>query len=230
MIRPHNDAAAVRLRIRFARDEALAFVSHLDLMRFWERAMRRAGLPLSYSQGYTPHPRLSMAAPLALGVTSEAELMDVFLSRRLSAQGFAAALRLQLPTGIRLLEAGAIPHDIPSLQSLVRFAEYLVTADPSAEGPQDIAGAIDNFLARRTFLWQHSRDTGVRSYDLRVLVCALSLERRTEGSVTLRMMLRCDPGGAGRPEQVLAALGFPRPPMSVHRTKLVLAAPGAPRR
>ncbi|MFH1087432.1 MAG: TIGR03936 family radical SAM-associated protein, partial [Chloroflexota bacterium] len=57
-----------RLRLKFGRDRSLRFISHLDLMRLWERAFRRAGVPLAYSQGFTPHPSISLAAPLALGV------------------------------------------------------------------------------------------------------------------------------------------------------------------
>jgi radical SAM-linked protein len=70
-----------RLRLKFGRGEDLKFLSHLDLMRLWERALRRAGLPLAYSEGFTPHPQIALAAPLLVGVTSDAELMDVSLSR-----------------------------------------------------------------------------------------------------------------------------------------------------
>ena len=67
-----------RLRVRFSRGQEVKFISHLDIMRLWQRALHRAGIALAYSEGYTPHPRISLAAPLALGITSEAELMDVF--------------------------------------------------------------------------------------------------------------------------------------------------------
>ncbi|UCG84296.1 MAG: DUF2344 domain-containing protein, partial [Dehalococcoidia bacterium] len=70
-----------RLRVTFSRSDSLKFISHLDMMRLWQRALRRADIPLAYSQGFSPHPRLSLAAPLAIGVTSSAELMDVFLQR-----------------------------------------------------------------------------------------------------------------------------------------------------
>ena len=64
-----------RLRLKFSRGEKLKYLSHLDLMRLWERALRRAGLPAAYSEGFSPHPRISLASPLAVGVTSRAELM-----------------------------------------------------------------------------------------------------------------------------------------------------------
>ena len=68
-----------RLRIRFSRGEELKFISHLDIIRLWERALRRARIGLAYSEGFSPHPRISLAAPLSLGITSDAELMDVVL-------------------------------------------------------------------------------------------------------------------------------------------------------
>ena len=68
----------------------LKFISHLDLIRVWQRVFRRAGVALAYSEGFNPHPRLSLAAPLALGVTGEAELMDVYTVQPLSNHAFAA--------------------------------------------------------------------------------------------------------------------------------------------
>ena len=68
-----------RLRVTFSRGEELKYLSHLDVMRLWERALRRADLPLAYSQGFSPHAKISIAAPLPLGVTGERELMDIVL-------------------------------------------------------------------------------------------------------------------------------------------------------
>lgn len=216
--------AAQRVRVRFGRSGETAFISHLDMMRFWERALRRAGLPLAYSQGFTPHPRISMAAPLALGTTSEAELMDIYLTRWIAPHSFLLALRRQLPQGIEAFDAGMVPPAAPSLQSLVRSAEYRVTVE-LAGGPPDVDGAVERLLAADTLMWQHARDTGVRSYDLRALVQDLWVVEAGSGRAVLGMMLRCDPSASGRPEQVTAALGFQRPPQSVQRTRLVLEAP-----
>ena len=106
-----------RLRIRFGRGEELKFISHLDIMRLWERALHRAQIPLAYSAGFSPHPRLSLAAPLAVGVTSEAELMDIFLARWVSPHSFTALVDQQLPSGIVLLGVYPVASAMPSLQS-----------------------------------------------------------------------------------------------------------------
>ncbi|MFH1651023.1 MAG: TIGR03936 family radical SAM-associated protein [Chloroflexota bacterium] len=210
-----------RLRIRFCRGGELRFISHLDLMRLWQRALTRAGINLAYSEGYSPHPRLSIAAPLALGVTSRAELMDVFLEKWASPHFFTDAVNQQLPEGIRVLEAHQIPPILPSLQSRMSFAEYEVKLE-TEQGREEISGAIADLLSREELPWQHQRDTGPRKYDLRKLIDDIRLEALVEGVATLVMKLRCDSGGSGRPEQVAAALGFAHPPQSIARTNLIL--------
>ena len=118
-----------RLRLTFSRSEELKYISHLDLMRLWQRALRRADIPLVYSQGFSPHPRLSLAAPLAVGVTSGGELMDIFLERRVSPHFFLKVIREQLPRGIDISEVTEVGLGLPSLQSQVRYAEYKVIVD-----------------------------------------------------------------------------------------------------
>jgi len=210
-----------RLRIRFNRGEEVKYISHLDIMRLWHRAFNRAGIGLAYSEGFNPHPRMSLAAPLALGVTSEAELMDIVLTRSASPHFITAALSRQLPPGIELLQVHPIAMVMPSLQSQVRYAEYKVEME-SEKGQQETDAALDSLLSLAHLPWQHQRDTGPRKYDLRALVDDLWLIDWRDEFCILGMRLRCDSGGSGRPEQVAAALGFTRFPRSLHRTKLIL--------
>ena len=212
-----------RLRIRFSRGEGLKYISHLDLMRLWQRALNRAGIPLAYSEGYNPRPRMSLAAPLALGVTSEAELMDVVLAKWSSPHSFTSAASRQLPGGIEINQVYNTPLTMPSLQSQVRFAEYAVELETEKER-KEIESSINSLLAREELPWQHQRDTGPRHYDLRVLIDDLWLINWRDGCCTIGMKLRCDSNGSGRPEQVAAALGFEKYPESIHRTRLILKA------
>ena len=209
-----------RLRIRFYRGEELKFISHLDIMRLWQRALVRAGVELAYSEGFNPHPRMSLAAPLALGVTSEAELMDIVLAKWSSPHSFTEAASRQLPAGIEIRQVYNIALTLPSLQSQVRYAEYIVKM-AAEKGPAETKAAITHLLAAKSLPWQHQRDTGPRHYDLRALIDDLWLIDEGNGG-TIGMRLRCDSSGAGRPEQVAAALGFKNYPKSIHRTKLIL--------
>ncbi len=211
-----------RLRLKFSRGEELKFLSHLDLMRLWERALRRAGLPLAYSEGFTPHPQIALAAPLSVGVTSQAELMDVFLSRWVPPQSFMAQVSEQLPSGVELLEVWPVGPKAPSLQSQTRFIEYRVEIKAD-QGREEVELALQSLLSAKELPWHHFRDTGARYYDLRTLVDNLWLIDWHDSLCVLGMRLRCDEKGAGRPEQVTKALGFSQHPESVHRTKLILA-------
>jgi len=212
-----------RLRIRLSRGEEIKFISHLDIMRLWERALHRAQIPLAYSAGFSPHPRLSLAAPLPVGVTSEAELMDVFVARWVSPHWFTTSVSWQLPPGMEILEVYPIALSMPSLQSQVRYAEYRVEVATEKE-PRDIASAVSALLSVEHLPWHHQRDTGRRSYDLRALIDDLWLNSWRQPYCTIGMRLRCDSNGSGRPEQVVSALGFTSYPQSIHRTKLVLEA------
>ena len=192
-------------------------------MRCWQRALRRAGMPLAYSQGFNPRPRISFAAPLALGVTSEGELMEVFLERRVSLDFFAKRVREQLPQGLKLLGVRELWLKLPSLQSLVRYAEYQVEVESNKE-PKEVREAIQSLLAKDSLPWQHAREKEIRRYDLRHLIDDLWILERQNSRYLFGMRLRNDPSGAGRPEQVVLALGFSEPPKSIHRTKLILAS------
>ncbi|HLB29125.1 MAG TPA: TIGR03936 family radical SAM-associated protein [Dehalococcoidia bacterium] len=231
---------AQRLRVTFTREEPVRYISHLDLMRFWERALRRADLPLAYSQGFTTSPQISIAAPLALGVTSSCEMMDVYLSGRVSPYHFTKALSQQLPPGFQVLAVQEVGQGALALQTLVRWAEYEVEA-VCPFSRQELEERVRDFLLAPSVPWQHRRQKEVRQYDLRALVVDLRLLGLhshpippgqgshavgwpfPEGKAKLAMRLRTDSTAAGRPEQVVAALGLPGSPLRIHRSQLILA-------
>jgi len=210
-----------RLRVKFKRGQEVKFISHLDLIRLWQRALHRARIPLAYSEGFSPHPRISLAAPLPVGVTSQAELMDISTTKWVSPHFFTGAVSQQLPSGIEILQVHQIALNQPSLQSQVRYAEYKVEVETEKE-PKEIESALISLLSAKHLPWQHQRDTGPRSYDLRALIDDLRLIDWHRPYCTVGMRLRCDSSGSGRPEQVTTALGFTHHPQLIHRTKLIL--------
>jgi radical SAM-linked protein len=209
------------LRLKFFRGEEIKYISHLSLMRLWERALRRAEVPLAYSEGFSPHPKLSLAAPLPIGVTSEAELMDIILNKPFSPYSLICNMAQQLPHGIDIIEVQQLPLGTPSLQSQLRYAEYRVEikAEKSFE---EMQSAIVKILRTESLPWQHMRDTGMRHYDLRALIEHLWVVGWHGSIFTLGMRLRCGGKGSGRPEQVTLALGMTDYPYSIHRTRLLL--------
>jgi radical SAM-linked protein len=207
-----------RLRLTFDRGERLRYITHLDLMRSWERALKRAALPLAWSEGFTPHPQIALAAPLPVGATAGGELMDVFLESRMEPADFAARLRSQTPPGLTITAVEEVPLTLPSLQSQVREWIWLARL-PAGSDAGDARARVAAFLDRDAVPWEMQRDKEVRRFDLRPLVLALAVEVE-DGSVLLRMRLRAEAGG--RPEQVAAALGYDPTTLRVHRAAIVL--------
>ncbi len=210
-----------RLRIKFSRGAEIKYISHLDIVRLWQRAFNRAGIQIAYSTGFSPHPKISLAAPLPLGVTGEAELMDIVIVRGVAPQFFVSIMNQELPPGMAVEKVHPISQELPSLQSQVSQADYRVKVE-TASGPADIQSAVANLLALEHLPWQHQRDTGPHQYDLRLLINNIKVVEWNPPMGVLEMRLRCDSNGSGRPEQVAAALGFTQRPLSVHRTQLIL--------
>jgi len=209
-----------RLRIRFKRGPEVKYISHLDIIRVWVRAFRRAGIGIAYSEGFNPHPRLSLAAPLATGVTGDAELMDVYLCDTVSPHNFTAAVNRQMPAGLEILNTYQVDAGLPALQAQVTAAEYSVRITVKEEA-DTIRQVLTSLLEKEQLPWQHERDTGIKSYDLRPLIEDLWLESFVDNVAVIGMRLVCDNRGSGRPEQVIKALGF-EPPLSIYRTRLIL--------
>jgi radical SAM-linked protein len=147
--------------------------------------------------------------------------MDVFCIKWVSPHSFTTAVGRQLPPSIQILKVYPIALTLPSLQSQVQYAEYRVEVE-TEEGRQDIAAALTGLISAEHLPWQHQRDTGPRSYDLRALIDDLWIIAWHNGHCTIGMRLRCSSSGSGRPEQVTAALGFSHHPLSIHRTRLIL--------
>ena len=182
-------------------------MAHLDLMRTWERAIRRARLPLTYSQGFTPHPKLQLAAPLPVGTAAEREYIDVWLDEELVPSEVAERLGVQLPGGLGIVDVREVDERSPSLQSDSTAARYEVRY---ALGEVDMAAAreaIERFMALETLPWVEERGERTRSFDLRPAVLDLAL-REDAGEALLAMRLSLRDGGSARPSSVASALGL----------------------
>ncbi len=205
-----------RLEVRFSRGPEAKYVAHLDLMRAWERALRRAGIPLAYSQGFSPHTRLATAAPLPVGMTSQAEAMDLWLAEDMSPESFGRLLEPQLPDGLALTEVRPAPDAGPPLAARLRAAGYLVTVRG-----HDLPGRVERLLSAASLPWREERAGKVREYDLRPLVLGMQVRPAGAEEWHLQMRLAAGPAGTGRPQAVAAALAVEA--VAYHRTALVFA-------
>lgn len=120
---PRPQASGTRFRIKYGKGPELRFISHLDLMRLWQRAVRRAGLPVAYSQGFTPHQKISFGPPLPLGMTSRGEYLDLQLEKPHHGD-IADVLRRHMNPGISILEARPLNKEVQSLSSWINAMKY----------------------------------------------------------------------------------------------------------
>lgn len=209
-----------RLRVTFAKGAELKHISHLDLMRLWERALRRASIPLLYSKGYNPRPKISIAAPLAVGFTGQREVMDLTLETSISPLDFATSVRKQLPSGITLANVEQVYAALPSLQSQVQSADYRVTVE-AREPEEEIQGRLAALMDNAHL----PRKRRGKEYDLRLLIQGIWLEQKTGEEYILGMRLRTDEQGSGRPDEVMAELGLGELVKAIERTHLYLTPP-----
>lgn len=204
----------MRLRIHFAKTEAMRYTSHLDLHRAWERTIRRANLPLAYTQGYRPHPRINLASALPLGFTSQDEVVDIWLEETLPVSQIEADLEKSLPPGIQLQAVQTVRDQEPALQTQVKSSEYRITL---LEPIPDLDLRMGALVAAENL----ERERRGKKYDLRPLV--LELERLPEdenGQARIRALLSAQEGATGRPEEVILALGGDPALTRVERTRL----------
>jgi len=209
-----------RLRITFAKGEPIKYISHLDLMRAWERALRRAQVPLAYSEGFNPRPKISIASALPVGFTGRGEVMDIVLSRRTSPYNFAKRLKLHLPPGLEIVSVEEVYLSLPSLQSQMRYAEYRVVVE-SKEALAEMEKRVEQVLSAQSLLHQRERKGRVTEYDLRPLIDSLWIEGREGAACVLGMRLQSDSQATGRPDEVLEVMGLGDMPRSIERTRCV---------
>ena len=207
-----------RLRLTFAKGEPIKYISHLDLMRTWERALRRAQVPLAYSEGFNPRPKISIAAPLPVGFTGRGEVMDIVLSRRTSPYSFVKRLKPHLPPGLEILSVEEVYLSLPSLQSQMRYAEYRVVVE-SEETMADVEKWVEQVLSAQSLPRQRERKGRVTEYDLRSLIDDLWIEGHEGAAYVLGMRLQSDSQATGRPDEVLEAMSLGDVPRSIERTQ-----------
>jgi radical SAM-linked protein len=207
-----------RFRIHFSKTSAMRYTSHLDLHKTWERTFRRAGLPLVYSQGFNPHPRLQLACALPLGFTSDCELLDAWMN----AESFSeneAHLRLEkaVPPGLKVHSMILVDPQAPALQTRMRSARYLATL---LEPVPDLDQRVTHLLIAESL----TRIRRGRSYDLRPLIEDLQIALLDEqDNQRLEMQLAARENNTGRPEEVLEALGLSSLAVRIHRSHLLLS-------
>lgn len=202
------------VRIRFQVKEKARFISHLDKIRSFERAIRRAQLPIAYSQGFNRRPRFAFAQALAVGLTSDAEYMDLHLAQSQAAVQVCKALNQVLPSGFRVLNAVNLPAGTPALMSVVTAASYQFSL---WESSKLLEGKIQEILNQKSLVIERHTKKGPRKVDIRPLIYQLQL---IDQGTKLNLECACGSEGNVRPMDVLPLLDLNLQDVLIHRTAL----------
>ena len=206
----------IRVRLIYTKGESLKYTGHLDLHRVWERSIRRAGLPLAYSQGFHPQPRIQQACPLPLGFTSVSEMTDLWLTEDLPLDLIQNSLLPAIHPGIEVNRINLVPLSSPPLQTIVSASDYLAVFTSGNIG-ENIEAKIRGMLSMTEIL----RERRGKTYDLRKLIHLLKAISTPEAGIFMR--LSALPGATGRPEEVLDCLGVELNTVHVNRTGLIFS-------
>lgn len=206
--------AVQRLRFRIGRLGDVRYLSHLETMNAWVRALRRARAPLSYSQGFHAHPKLTFANAAPVGEEFLGEWMDIVLNERVDPDELMRRLSATLPPGFRAFSVEEVPLKAPSLMSTVTGASYTITAPGDT---QAVAAHIDEILNQTSVLVERKakrkgrnkkRGRGVQFVDIRPMIDQLALEEHRDGELVITFETTAHEGRLAKPKDILRLLGL----------------------
>lgn len=199
--------SAMRLRIAYTKIEDARYIAHLDLTRVFERAMRRAEIPMSYSEGFNPRPKISFGFALAVGTEGEREYVDVELrDDDLDIGEVLARIQEQLPPGIRLLQGQSLDQGAKSLMAVLNAASYRIRVPVALPiQAERLAEAVKAWLEREHVTYSRYSKKGPTDKDIRPWVKQLAGKIQGD-EVIFELEVEMGNSGSVRPEEVLASL------------------------
>ncbi|KAB3531432.1 TIGR03936 family radical SAM-associated protein [Alkaliphilus serpentinus] len=203
-----------KIRSRFVKEDDIIFISHLDLVRVFERAMRRGNIPISYSKGFNPHPIMAFATALGVGVSSQGEYIDIQLDKEVHTEEFKTTLNAVLPKGLKIIESKYISKDEDSLMSIISRSLYMVKFKITENIDFNVVhAAIDEFLSREEIIEEKEKKIKGRKYDVKIQrknirpnIYQMQLLSVEENTVILKMNLATGSVANLKPEVVVKKL------------------------
>ncbi|WP_107806286.1 TIGR03960 family B12-binding radical SAM protein [Nodularia spumigena] len=231
-----NTAKIQRLRVWFGKQGTMALVSHLDLMRLFDRVIRRAGLPIAFTGGFHPSPRIAIASALALGATSSGEIVDFELTQPVEIETFRQQLVKELPTDIPIYNVANIDLKAEAANQIMEAADYLITvATHRLVTAAQWQHWINTIKAKDELWWEKTTKSGKsqlvnlrsRLFELELVEIVETDTTVAESTAVLRYLGSCRHDGVLlRPEQILSMLeivaGGEFQLLHIHRNQLVL--------
>lgn len=218
-----------QVRLRYSKLGKIRFTSHRDMARIWERAVRRVGLPIAYSDGFSPRARLSFGLALPTVFESQAEFVDLTLEAPVAAAGLADRLNAALPVGVEVTGVIELTGKVASLQECVEATEWSLFVEPTG-GADDMAGWVQQVLAADQLPLTRERKGKSRTDDVRGAILDLSMSPVADVASTceLRALLAAKPR-ALRPLELLEINAPPCTLVLGRRVNQYIAPEGARR-
>lgn len=222
----------MKIRIRFAKEGAMKFIGHLDMMRFFQKAMRRAGVDIRYSEGFSPHPIMSFAAPLGVGITSRGEYVDIEVLSTESSGKMLKRLNAVMTEGVEVLSYRRLPDDAAVAMSIVSAADYTVRFREGCwpEDWETFSAGWKAFLSQDAIHAHKKTKKGDRELDIRPWIYRWELGEDEEGTF-VRLQVAAGSAANLKPEILFEAYGESRgltlPPfvLLIHRDQVYADGP-----
>lgn len=193
----------MKIRIRFAKEGVMKFIGHLDMMRYFQKAFRRSGVDIEYSQGFSPHQLISFASPLGVGLTSTGEYMDIFVHSSESSKAMIDKINKEMAEGVKILSFKKIEDETrrSNAMALIAAADYEVTVKMLPVSNEDFAAAAEAMMAQTEIFVTKETKKSVSEVNIRPMI----YECRVDGNRCF-MKVACGSSANLRPELVIKAL------------------------
>ena len=216
----------MKLLITFRKAESARWLGHLDILRTFERAIRRADLPIAFSTGFNPRERIAFASALSVGVTGDAELATLEFTEPVDPADVVARLNSKLPPGIQLVEAQAIPEagSRDLLNSFDRAEIFVTCVCPENTRLESVAESAQKLLAASELPILRERDGKTKNVDIRPLIHDIRAESIQAERVTIGLVLSLGAEGTAKPPEIVELMARDIPGLSarrIHRARLL---------
>ncbi|EIW00734.1 TIGR03936 family radical SAM-associated protein [Thermoanaerobacter siderophilus] len=214
-----------RLRNKYTKDERVKFISHLDLLRVFQRALRRADIKVAFSQGFNPHPKISFGPALVVGATTEGDYMDIDVEEDISPEEFRKKMNKVLPPGIEIVESYEVELN-DALSTKIKGAEYILQVNVK-KSIKDIQNKIEEFMKRDIIEIEKKSKSGRKMVNIRPYVLELKVIEEAEDYFKFYIKLKLGEG-APNPLHLLKALNdyigdlFDMDFYKLHRKNMIL--------
>lgn len=208
--------------MQFCKTREGRFLSHLDLMHTWERVIRRSQLPLAYSQGFNPHPKINFASACAVGTTSDGEYMDMELTQELPVEQVEEMLQAVMPLAFRVSAMKVVSGKAPSLMSIIQRARYVLQLELVEEATQEqLDAALENFWQQEEIVIYRYKKNSKDKKPVNIRPGVYELELTAEGkNALLHIQVQSGNEGNIRPEEVAYGLMATGMPMVQHVVRI----------